>query len=530
MRGWICGLGLLLVVAGAAAEGALVDAAWLRARLDDPALVLLDASPPPQRRKGHIPGSRAASPWSYLLGDTSPATLQKRFRAWGLHPDSTVVVYDAGGSWEATRVFHDLHRHGIAPGRLHLLDGGLTAWQANGGAVHQTDPHATAAPPTAGTVEVGAPDPRASSSLDAIFAAAGQPGRALVLDALEPAYYHGAQRFFDRGGHLPMARNWPLSQLFDPERKTFRPAAELRAAARHVGVEPGMPVHVYCGGGGAAAGPWFVLRHLLGHTDVRLYTGSVNEWVADERGLPLWGYAEPALRRDTAWAMARASGMLRQTGQASATMVDVRNEAAYRLAHFPDALNLPAATLRRHLQDPARLAALLAEAGLDPAHEAVVTADGGLTPDAALAWLALQRAGQGRVSVLMGSPEAAAGDGIELARGASDPRPRPAGERKLPSPRAAADPAPGLPDIVLAVGDLPPTPPPGGRTLHLPWRQLVDANGVPRPAAEIWVALDRAGLPPLARVQVTAADAGDAAAGLYLLRLMGYRDSDVRRP
>lgn len=532
-RRWLVAALWWMLAAGATAdERALVDARWLREQIDDPRLVLLDASAPAQHRERRIPGSRSASPWTYLMGDLSPAVLQRRFRAWGLHADSVIVVYDRGASWEAARVFHDLDRHGVASGRLHLLDGGLAAWMAAGGTVAAGAPEGAAAATMAvepGSIELGAPDPRQASSLEAVFEAAGAPTRMRLLDALEPAYYFGAQRFFDRGGHLPMARNWPLSQLFDPERKTFRPVAELRAAARRAGVDPDLPVHVYCGGGGAAAGPWFVLRHLLGHEEVRLYTGSLKQWLEDPRGLPLWGYAQPALARDTAWALTWASGMLRQTGQAHATMVDVRDASAYRLGHFTDALSLPAADLRRDLADPSRLAAHLAQAGLDPAHEAVIVADGGLNRDAALAWLALRRAGQARVSVLMGSPEAAAGDGVELLRGAADRRPRPVAER-AGKVLATEGLLPDQPEIVLAVGATPPVTPPAGRWLHLPWRQLVDRAGRPRPAAEIWLALDRVGLPPLARVRVIADDAADAAAGLYLLQLMGWRDSDVSGP
>ncbi|MDP3082981.1 MAG: hypothetical protein Q8N44_04720, partial [Rubrivivax sp.] len=87
--------------------------------------------------------------------------------------------------------------------------------------------------------------------------------------------------------------------------------------------------------------------------------------------------------------------------------------------------------------------------------------------------------------------------------------------------------AAGLPLVWLASGDTLPARPPSGPLRHLPWRKLVGADGSPRPAGEIASALQSAGVPPLARVRVLADDPGDAAAGLYLLRLMGYRDSEV---
>lgn len=521
------GLGLAAASLTAGAQ-ALVDAAWLQQRQQDPQLVLLDASPAAARRQAVIPGSRPAESYAVLLGGDAPAAVQQLFRSWGLRPDSRIVVYDQGGSWEATRVFHDLYRHGVAAGRLHLLDGGITAWRAAGGAV-QPAAAAPTAPAAPGTLQIGAADPRQGATLAEVLAAAGDLKQALLIDALEPGHYFGAQRFFDRGGHLPQARNWPSSQLFDPERKTFKPRTELQAAARHLGVARGKTVHVYCGGGGAAAAPWFALKFLLDHDDVRLYSGSAREWLEDARQLPIWTYADPALRRDAVWATSWASGMLRRMGQARASVLDIRDAAAYRLGHLPDALHLDGSTLGADWADPQRLARRFAAAGLDPSHEAVVASEGGLNGPAALAWLALQRAGQQRASLLMDSPERAAELGIVLARGdapapkAAPSRPEAAG----PGPAAAPAPVAGLPLLWLASGEALPARPPAGPLIHLPWRKLVGADGTPRPAGEIAVALQSAGVPPLARLRVRADDPGDAAAGLYLLRLMGYRDSEV---
>ncbi len=518
---WLLSAALLTMASACAAQGALVDAAWLQRQLqDDASLVLLDASPGAQRRTAQVPGSRAAEPWLYLMGDATTPGMERAFRGWGIRNGSRVVVMDQGGSWEAARLFHDLHRHGVAPGRLHLLDGGLAAWRAAGGAVQPAPAAAVAVPP--GDVRTAAPPAGSEPGLDEVLRASGEPARSRLVDALEPPYFAGSARFFDRGGHLPQARNWPVSAVFDPERKTFRPLPELRAAAAQLGITPGMPVITYCGGGGAAAVPWFVLSQLLQHEPTRLYTGSAREWVQDERGLPLWTHAQPALMRDTAWATSWASGMLRRVGRGQATLVDVRDAAAFGTGHLPDSVNVPAALLRAQLNDPAALAATFAQAGLDPAHEAVVASEGGLNPAAALAWLALQRAGQRRASLLLDAPERAAELGVVLARQGAATKPRPAAERQPPAPAALRG-EPGVPLLRLAMGAEPPAA--GALQAHLPWRDLVGRDGHPLPAGEIRARLAKAGVPVIARLEVAAADPGDAAAGLYLLRLMGYADS-----
>lgn len=503
-----------------AAQGPLVDARWLQQqRLQaDGGLVVLDASPAAQRRAARIPGSRPAEPWRFLLGEATPAAAQQQFRAWGIGETSRVVVLDQGGSYEAARLFHDLHRHGVAPGRLHLLDGGMAAWRAAGGRVLGPDDPDAAEP--AGDVRVTAADARQQVGLAEVLQASAEPARTRLVDALEPAYFAGSARFFDRGGHFPHARNWPLSSLFDPTLKTFRPRAELQSQSALAGIAAGQPVIVYCGGGGAAAVPWFVLTQILGHTDTRLYTGSQKEWLQDPRGLPMWTYADPALWRPLAWARSWSGGMLRRMGQSRATLVDVRSATAFAQAHLPDAINVPADGLRARLGDPAALAAHLAAAGLDPAHEAIVASEGGLNRESALAWLALQRGGQASASLLMEGPDHAAAAGTELARGAAAP-----GRRIERSTPPASPPADGRPRIVIAMGDTAAATGSGGQPLHLPWRDLVDADGAPRAAAEIRAKLTKAGLPVLASVEVRADDIADAAAGLYLLRLMGYDDS-----
>jgi thiosulfate/3-mercaptopyruvate sulfurtransferase len=86
----------------------VVDAEWVRARLEDPGYILLDARPPAEYsgetpgaevgRPGHIPGARNLF-WQDLVRSPEDARLRdeeelrRRFAAAGVEPGQTIVAY-----------------------------------------------------------------------------------------------------------------------------------------------------------------------------------------------------------------------------------------------------------------------------------------------------------------------------------------------------------------------------------------------------------------------------------------------------
>ena len=67
----------------------------------------------------------------------------------------------------------------------------------------------------------------------------------------------------------------------------------------------------------------------------------------------------------------------------------------------------------------------------------------------------------------------------------------------------------------------------GGRVAHVPYAELVNTDGAPKAAKEIWSILVKAGLPRYAEIICVADVPGDAAANYFLLKLMGYPDVKV---
>ena len=66
--------------------------------------------------------------------------------------------------------------------------------------------------------------------------------------------------------------------------------------------------------------------------------------------------------------------------------------------------------------------------------------------------------------------------------------------------------------------------------VHLPYTDLLDGNGVPKVAKDLWNVIDKAGVPRYAKVVVFSDHVGEAAAGVFVLRLMGFSDVKVWMP
>lgn len=536
-------LGLIIAIAAWPAmavdgiEGRLVGPQWLAANLQRADVLLLDASMPAQYAAGHIPGAVSAPVLATAGRDIPPVAMERIIRSWGVSPGRKIVVYDEGGAWMATRLFHDLHYHGVPLDDLYLLDGGLHQWKAKGQPITKD---ATPNPPE-GSFRVTRVLENARVSLPEFLVATGDPANQVIVDALEPPYYFGSAKFFDRAGHIPNARLWPSSDFFHADTKTFKSPDEIRRMLTHHGIGPAQTVHVYCGGGGAASVPVFALGVLLGRDKVKLYNASQREWLQDERGLPLWTHPRPAMLRRAAWLDGWASPMLRMFGFSQISVVDVRSPTAYRQGHVPFAVNVPASVFEAHLREPEKLAELLGAAGVNALHEAVISTERGLTPDTALVWWMLERLGQKKVSLLAENFDDWALGGMPTVR-----EPTTVGVPKSPQDLAVpatayrpvsapTKPASSFPTFYVAAGKqasarAPASAPEGTKPAHLPYTDLINADGSPKPAKDLWNLLAKAGVPRYGEIIVFSDQVGEAAATVFVLRLMGLAGAKVWLP
>ncbi|MEX5708493.1 sulfurtransferase [Parafrankia sp. FMc6] len=284
----------------------LVDADWLHRRLDDPDLVLIDAtahiSPDGQGgyvnqgrvayTAGHIPGAVFAD----LLDDVNESSPHmfmlpsaEKFAAaagrLGIGPGRQVVVYDQGGTPEAAeasvwaaRLWWQLRYEGFDD--VVVLAGGYRGWVGRG------------LPTKAGTEHnqptsfVPARRPELVADRDAVLAAIGDPAVLVVDSRSRDAYLGSADRPY-RAGHIPGARHLDSRTLVDTRTGEPLPAAEIDTRMRGVGAfeQAGGRTVFYCGGGVSAA--WNALAlAAVGGPDAAVYDGSMLERAADP-DLPL---------------------------------------------------------------------------------------------------------------------------------------------------------------------------------------------------------------------------------------------------
>lgn len=234
--------------------------------------------------EGHLPGAafldldrELASP----PGDggrhplPTAASVEETFRRLGITPDRDVVVYDGGVAAAAARAWWVLRWAGHE--RVRVLDGGLPAWVAAGGAVEAGD--VVPVPAADVAVRVGA-----LPVLDADDVLAGRA--AVLLDARAPERFRGESEPIDPvAGHVPGAVNVPTAALLGPDGR-YLPVERLRAvlaAAADSAADPADEVRgvvgAYCGSGVTAAQLVLAL-HELG-VDAALYAGSWSHWVTD---------------------------------------------------------------------------------------------------------------------------------------------------------------------------------------------------------------------------------------------------------
>ncbi len=508
-----------------AVKGNLVGVDWLQQNLSRSDLLLLDASFPQLYKAQHIPGAINVNVFSYGGQQLPVAQMQQLFQSFGVSPGKKIVIYDQGGTFMATKLFYDLYYHGFPAKDLLVLDGGLSKWQAAGGAVTKEP---TAAPQK-GSFRITTINEYARVRLPEFLTASGDPANNALVEALDASWHFGETAFFDGAGHIPYGIMLPSDEFFNAD-KTFKSADEIKRMLTYLGVRPQQQVLTYCGGGIAASVPFFALKFILDYPSVRLFQESVLGWVKDDRGLPFWTYDAPFLMRETNWLKTWGGKVMRSYGVSNISMIDVRPANVFAQGHMPFALNMSGDVFRSNIKNPEKLAELLGKFGINGSHEAVLISDAGLDPDSALGFLMLQSLGHKRVSVYVDSIDKWLELGQALTKDATatvSPTPYRAEVRNNALITDAKSTQGLYPKVFIASGKNLPGKTPDGKVVHVPYTELLDANGKPKAAKEIWKILVKAGVPRYAELVSFSDDPGEAAANYFILKLMGYPDVKV---
>jgi thiosulfate/3-mercaptopyruvate sulfurtransferase len=264
---------------------------------------LFDASLGKQQyESGHIPNAAFFALHDALSGPKTPGSgrhplpdqeaLVQRMQSLGANDDSMVVVYDAGSSVYAARLWWLLRWCGHDA--VKVLDGGYAAW-VKAGYPSSEDLSPRERKQGKGNFAI-------RNSLEAIIQSDELlenlgSGHHLIVDARAAERWRGDVEPLDPvAGHIPGALNRPNTQNLRPDGR-FKPAEVLReewlslmtfqapripAAASAPGGEGSALVHS-CGSGVSACHNLLAMRIAGLNDDLILHPGSWSEWCADPK-------------------------------------------------------------------------------------------------------------------------------------------------------------------------------------------------------------------------------------------------------
>ncbi|MGH7471036.1 MAG: sulfurtransferase [Longimicrobiales bacterium] len=265
-----------------------MNTAWLKAHLQDPDLVLLHVGEKPEYDATHIAGAHfitmadlaAPRPADPATGEVlelpTPEAARAKLEAFGVTDRSRIIVY-FGKDWVSptTRIIFTLDWLGLGD-RVSLLDGGMPAWQRDGGAV-------TADAPASKAGKLSVRPVKDLTVTKEWVSENGTRDRIALVDARSASFYDGVQSGRVKKGHIPGARSLPFEKPYSSDTNVLKTASELEQLFASAGIKPGDTVVGYCHIGQQATAMLFAAR-TLGYK-VLLYDGSFTNW--EKHDLPV---------------------------------------------------------------------------------------------------------------------------------------------------------------------------------------------------------------------------------------------------
>lgn len=269
-------------LAGYAHPERLVTTEWLEAHKGTEGLVVLESNEDVLLYDtGHIPGAIKID-WhtelndpvvrDYVEGEAFSDLMSRK----GISRDDTVVIYGDKSNWWAAYTLWVFTLFGHQDVRL--LNGGRDAWVAQGLPLTKDVP--TPAPTSYPVVQRDDSEIRAFK--EDVLAHLGKP----LIDVRSPEEYSGERTHMPaypeegalRGGHIPTAKSipWATAAQADGRFKSHSDLVDIYLTQQ--GFEPGEDIITYCRIGERSSHTWFVMKYLLGFTNVKNYDGSWTEW------------------------------------------------------------------------------------------------------------------------------------------------------------------------------------------------------------------------------------------------------------
>ena len=262
---------------------ALVSTDWVAQNLNSPNLRLVEVDVDTSAYdQGHIPGAVGWN-WQTQLQDNirrdliDKSALEKLLGASGISNDTTILLYGDNNNWFAAYAFWQLKYYGHKDVRL--INGGRKKWLEEKRALTKDAANLASTIYRASQV-----DESVRARKEEVFAIVEghKPGQLVDVRSVDeftgkiiapPGMSETAQR----AGHIPAAANIPWAQASN-EDGTFKSFDELKNLYQTKGITGTDEVIAYCRIGERSSHTWFVLKYLLGYSNVRNYDGSWTEW------------------------------------------------------------------------------------------------------------------------------------------------------------------------------------------------------------------------------------------------------------
>ena len=276
----------------------LVTTEWVAEHAADPGVRIVESNEDRALYiQGHVPGAVEID-WQVDLQDQvrrdyiDRAGFEQLCRKYGISNNTTVVFYGDKNNWWACYAFWVFKLYGHPDCRI--MNGGRKRWDLDGRAWSTDRVH-----PQQTSYVAPEQDTSVRALRDEVLKHQ-KAGRALV-DVRSPEEYSGQRLHMPdypnegalRGGHIPGAANvpWVLSVNDDG---TFKSVKELeKLYLKDSQLKRRSPTLAYCRIGERSSLTWFVLKYLLGFSNVRNYDGSWMEW-GNCVGVPVVKGTEPS--------------------------------------------------------------------------------------------------------------------------------------------------------------------------------------------------------------------------------------------
>ena len=259
----------------------LVDTEWVSQHRTDPNVRIIEVDVDTHAyNEAHIPGAVGWN-WQTQLSDpirrdlVSKSDLEQLLGKSGIANSDTVILYGDNNNWFAAWAFWQLKIYGHQDVRM--IDGGrkklikesrevtIDVPVVSGKSYKATEPDYSlrAFMKDVSTVSYD------TWSLVDVRSADEFSGKILSPPGLPETC--------QRGGHVPGAFNIPWGKNVNDD-GTFKSFDSLRMLYEPLGITSNKNVIAYCRIGERSSLTWFVLKYLLGYSNVKNYDGSWTEW------------------------------------------------------------------------------------------------------------------------------------------------------------------------------------------------------------------------------------------------------------